>query len=73
MDISNIINNQNLFEKLSLSLVSINNYKMFEICYNGLSLLKNHIQQDSSYIYYPYECIGIDNIIFSNIKRKIID
>ena len=29
MDISNIINNQNLFEKLSLSLVGINNYKMF--------------------------------------------
>ena len=73
MDVSNIISNQNLLEKLSLSLVGVNNYKMFERCFNALSILKSHLNNKNNNIFYPNECITLDNIIMDNIKLKNLE
>ena len=69
IDISNIIKSINLLDKMSLSLIGIQNYPQFERCFNPLSIFKQ--TNKYSNMFYPNECISLDNLIARTIKEKI--
>ena len=69
IDISNIIKSINLLDKMSLSLIGIQNYPQFERCFNPLSIFKQ--TNKYSNMFYPHECISLDNLIARTIKEKI--